>query len=101
MIDGIFLRRGGAFGGMLDGKFDQLRQLLVMLLEQAEGAQGLDTRGGFRGEGELAGSSGVLVDGDGGVRGLGCVRGGFCMVMRLARWCQSQREDGGYGMAVP
>lgn len=90
MIGGLLLRRDGALGGVFDGELDQLGQPLVMLLEQAEGAQGLDAGGGLCRERELAGGAGVLVDGDGGVRGLGCIGGGFGMVMRLERCCQLQ-----------
>lgn len=83
------------FRWVLDGEFDQLRELLVVLFEEPEGPQGLNTGGDLRGIGELARCEGVLVDSDCRVGCLGCVRGGFGVVMRLARHCQQEHSQGG------
>lgn len=73
---------------MLDGELDQLGKLLMVLLEEPKGPQGLDAGGGLGGIGEFASCARVLVDGDGRVGRLGRVGGCFRMVMRLMRYCQ-------------
>lgn len=71
------------FGGMVCRELEELRELLVVLLKEPQGPQGLNTGGGFGGIGELSGGEGVLIDGDSGVGRLCGVRGGFRMIMRL------------------
>lgn len=60
----------------------------MVLLKKPERSQGFDAGGDLGGVGKLAGCEGMLIDGDGGVGCLGCVGGGFCMVMRLERYGQ-------------
>ena len=79
----LFIRASDGRERMLEGELDQLRELLVVLLQQPERAQGLDAVGGLGGVGELAGGEGVLVDSDGRVGGLGCCRGSPSVVVRL------------------
>lgn len=57
----------------------------MMVLEQLESPQGLDRGGVFGSIGKLAGGSGMLIDGDGSIGGVGC---GGCrprMVVSLGR----------------
>ena len=75
---------------MVYREFDELRKLLVMLLEKPEGTKSLDAGRGFCGVGELSCGEGVLVDGDSGVGGLRGVQGSFGMIMRLSKLGQHE-----------
>lgn len=55
----------------------------MVLLEELEGSQRLDTGCSLGGIGEFPSGESVLVDGNGGVGCLRGVRGGFRMIMRL------------------
>lgn len=74
--------------GMFNGELDQFRQLLVVLFQEPEGPEGLDTGGCLSGVGEFACGEGVFVDGNRRVGRLGGICGGFRMVMRLSIGCQ-------------
>ena len=65
------------------GKLEQLREPSVVEFQQLQGAQGLDTGGVIGGVGKLAGGEGVLVDGDGGIGGLGSDRSRSGMIVCL------------------
>ena len=66
------------------GKLEQLREPSVVELQQLQGAQGLDAGGVLCGVGELPCGEGVLVDGDGGIGGLGSDRGRSGMIVCLS-----------------
>lgn len=56
---------GGGRGLAVPRRVEQFGEAAVVVLEEAEGAQGVDARGVLGGVGEFAGGEGVLVDGDG------------------------------------
>ena len=67
------------------GELEQFGKALVVLLEKLEGAESLYAGGGLGSVGELAGSEGMLADGDGGVGGFSCLGGGEGVIVGLVR----------------
>jgi hypothetical protein len=63
----------------------------VVLLEKLQGAEGLDAVGVSGSVCELAGGTGVLVDGNGGVGGMGRIGSGSRMIVSLERESISSR----------